>query len=441
MHKSIETASLMHKSIEITSLTHPLNRDFILNTRTAMKNICWRPSNLTLQFVLHLTLQCTLQPILRLTFFCLLLTSCSKGKNPVSISVDTEAIHNTTLAQNIEINKVIHLSDSISIGKINKILLSGGNFIVWDKSDDKIICFNEEGKINYVVASKGRGPHEYTGISNIFLSNEGRCFNIISLDKKRLRYSIASGTLQEISQIDQPTMMINDATLLPDSSLAISILGPHHNLVICSREESRYMIPFNTIRDFAFMEKAFCHNGTDMLFIHGMDNNIYKIDSDTATVKYEVNFKGREIANSEYENKSQQQLDAIFKSRRVATKMDNLYACPNYISFSYWLMEPGGDIKTCYALHNIKGGKTYNIAPQSNYLTAEEITEGTTEGTAQGTADLTDLFPIRESINGCFVSAVPADGAIIAHHTKKAGVTFESNPALVIWTFASVNSR
>ncbi len=419
MHKSIETASLMHKSIEITSLTHPLNRDFILNTRTAMKNICWRPSNLTLQFVLHLTLQCTLQPILRLTFFCLLLTSCSKGKNPVSISVDTEAIHNTTLAQNIEINKVIHLSDSISIGKINKILLSGGNFIVWDKSDDKIICFNEEGKINYVVASKGRGPHEYTGISNIFLSNEEKCFNIVSLDKKRLRYSIASGTLQEISQIDQPTMMINDATLLPDSSLAISILGPHHNLVICSPGESRYMIPFNTIRDFAFMEKAFCHNGTDMLFIHGMDNNIYKIDSDTATVKYEVNFKGREIANSEYENKSQQQLDAIFKSRRVATKMDNLYACPNYISFSYWLMEPGGDIKTCYALHNIKEGKTYNIAPQSNYLTAEEITEGTTEGTAQGTADLTDLFPIRESINGCFVSAVPADGAIIAHHTKK----------------------
>jgi len=170
-----------------------------------------------------------------------------------------------------------------------------------------------------------------------------------------------------------------------------------------------------------------------MLFIHGMDNNIYKIDSDTATVKYEVNFKGREIANSEYENKSQQQLDAIFKSRRVATKMDNLYACPNYISFSYWLMEPDGDIKTCYTLHNIKEGKTYNIAPQSNYLTAEEITEETT--------DLTDLFPIRESINGCFVSAVPADAAIIAHHTKKAGVTFESNPALVFWTFASANFR
>lgn len=380
-----------------------------------------------------------------LTFFSLLLTSCSGEKNQSIISVDTEVTHNGILAQNIEIKEVINLSDSISVGKINKILLSGSNFIVWDKSDDKIICFNDEGKINYVVASKGRGPHEYTGISNIFLSNEEKCFNIISLDKKRLTYSIASGTLQEISQIDQPTMMINDATLLPDSSIAISILGPHHNIAICSRGESRHMIPFNTIRDFAFMEKAFCHNGTDMLFVHGMDNNIYKIDSDTATVKYEVNFKGREIANSEYENKSQKELDAIFKSRRVATKMDNLYADPNYISFSYWLMEPDGDIKTCYALHNIKEGKTYNIAQQSNYLSAEEITEGTTdvttEGTAQGTADLTDLFPIRESINGNFVSAVPADAAIIAHHTKKAGITFESNPALVIWTFASANFR
>ncbi|MBR7157696.1 MAG: 6-bladed beta-propeller [Bacteroidales bacterium] len=341
------------------------------------------------------------------------LTSCSKEQHPISISVDTEAIDNTLLEQKAEIKRVILLSDSISVGKINKILLAGGNFIVWDKSDDKIICYNGEGKINYVVAAKGRGPEEYTGISNIFLSNENNSFNIISLDKKRLRYSIATGSLQEISQIDEPTMMISDASLLPDSSLAISILGPHHNLAICKPGKSKHMIPFNTIRDFAFMEKAFCYDGTDMLFIHGMDNNIYRIDSDTATVKYEVNFNGREIANYEYDTKNQQQLDAIFKSRKVATKMDNLYADQNHISFSYWLMEPDGIICTRYALHKIKEGITYNI-----------------------TQDSAELFPIRENLDGAFVSAVAADAAIIARHTdKKAGVTFESNPAIVIWTF------
>ena len=161
------------------------------------------------------------------------------------------------------------------------------------------------------------------------------------------------------------------------------------------------------------MEKAFCYDGTDMLFIHGMDNNIYRIDSDTATVKYEVNFNGREIANYEYETKNQQQLDAIFKSRKVATKMDNLYADQNHISFSYWLMEPDGNICTRYALHKIKEDITYNI-----------------------TQDSAELFPIRENLDGAFVSAVPADAEIIARHTdKKAGVTFESNPAIVIWTF------
>lgn len=334
--------------------------------------------------------------VLAITAAAFLAAGCTATKQGTQyISVNTTQECPTSFEQRVKIRKTIHLSDSVLLGNISKVLYRNGNFYVWDKSAQSILCYNDKGALLFRICTVGRGPGEYTGISNFWIGGRKNTLTIIAPEKKLLEYSATTGELLSSHPITAQTIMFTDGAELADGSAALGIVGPHHNLAVCSPDTTIYHIPFNMGRDFAFMEKAFAQDGEEMLFVHGMSNHIYSVAPDTTSVKYVVDFKGLELPDSEYLQRTPQEIQKIHASRTVATRIDNITASKSHITFSYWLMHPGKELETRYALYNKKTGETVNINGNK-------------------------LFPVKDASGNMFVSLLDKEED-------------ESNPDIVMW--------
>ena len=131
-----------------------------------------------------------------------------------TISVDTSADGWETVAKSARIKKTIHLSDSLLLGNISKLLCYNGNIYLLDKSSKSILCYNGKGELQFRICTVGRGPGEYTGISNFYLSGRKNRLYIIAPEKKLLEYSASTGELLSSRPIDAKTIMFTDANLI-----------------------------------------------------------------------------------------------------------------------------------------------------------------------------------------------------------------------------------
>ena len=337
--------------------------------------------------------------VLAITAAALLAAGCTATKQGTQyISVDTTQECTAAFEQRVKIKKTIHLTDSVLLGNISKVLYRNGNLYVWDKSAQSILCYNDEGALLFRICTVGRGPGEYSGISNFWLGGRKNTLTIIAPEKKLLEYSATTGKLLSSRPITAQTIMFTDGAELADGSAALGIVGPHHNLAVSSPDTTIYHIPFNMGRDFAFMEKAFAQDGEEMLFVHGMSNNIYSVSPDTTTVKYIADFKGLELPDSEYLQRTPQEIQKIHDTRTVATRIDNLTASTNHITFSYWLMHPNKELETRYVLYTKKTGEIISINGNG-------------------------LFPVRDAIGDTFISILDKNDG-------------ECNPDIVMWELA-----
>ncbi len=341
---------------------------------------------------------------------------------PVNISVDTQADASLEICKGAKIYNIFSLSDSLLVGEVSKAQHHNGKLCVWDKSSKGILCYDLEGNLLFNINSVGRGPEEYSGISNFYLSGRKNSVNIIAPEKKLLEYCAKSGELLSVSQIGAQTIMFTDGAEHPLGSNVLGIVGPKHNLALCGTDSITYHIPFNMARDFCFMEKAFANDGEQLLFVHGMDNNIYAVGADSVVVKYIVDFGGLEISNTDYETLTPQKIQEIYSAREVATRVDNLVSTPYCLAFSYWKMYPNKEQQTQYALYNKKNGEVLGIK--------ENI-----------------LFPIKCAAGDHFISIIENPAEILnlppnktlcipqklREYLTDGKFTQESNPVVVVW--------
>lgn len=327
--------------------------------------------------------------------------SCtSKIEEVQNISVDTSENFGNAIDGNVKIKAVVQLHDSLLVGDVSKVLYSGGKIYIWDKSAASILCCTTDGDLQFRISAKGRGPGEYTGISNFYLSGSGNTVNVIAQEKKLLEFSAVSGELVSESGIDVKSIMCTDGIELQDGKTVLGIIGPEHNVAVDGADTLKYHIPFNMTRDFAFMERAFSQDGPKALFVHGMDNCIYSVAYDTSTVRYIVDFKGMEISNDDYQTKTPAEIQKIYDERSVATRIDNLVNSRNWLSFSYWMMNPDKTQQTNYVLYNKRNGKAMNILGSP-------------------------LFPIKDANDNLLVS--------VADNSDSRYAPYNGNPVVVLW--------
>lgn len=350
---------------------------------------------------------------------CLILFSCqnSDHKELTTINVNVLKEDFNSIKNKIVIEKIIQLDDSIPIGKIRKAIVHKSNLYLHNKSKDEILCFNKKGELKYSIFSKGRGPEEYVSIQNFFIDFINNKLVILSSDNKILTYSCNSGSLLNVSKIENKAMIL-DGILLSKDVIAWYTMGPEYNLEISNNSSSRLFLPFIEARDVTFSEKAFSAREGYALFVHGTCDYIYKVDKDTVNRLYYIDFGIYKIPVELYKNPSQAM--AVYEKQDVATKLDFIAENEFYLSFSYMLFPKASfNVKSQYSIYSKNDKKCYNFHSD------------------------TYLFPVYDCTDESLISLVsPAKisslkesdiDSKIVEFIKHNNIREDANPMMVFW--------
>lgn len=95
---------------------------------------------------------------------------------------------------NAESVSFIFLDSTEFVGRIDKILHYPKGFLVVDKSQNKLFCYDLKGGLEYVVDNFGKGPGEYSDLNCVEVNLFNNTIEILDLEKRGLLiYSLDSG--------------------------------------------------------------------------------------------------------------------------------------------------------------------------------------------------------------------------------------------------------
>jgi hypothetical protein len=77
----------------------------------------------------------------------------------------------STLAQGVTYIP-LETSDTVLIGKIEKLLIWDSNFYIWDRMTESIFCFDSLGNYQFKINKFGQGPEDYPAINDFFLDTK-----------------------------------------------------------------------------------------------------------------------------------------------------------------------------------------------------------------------------------------------------------------------------
>ncbi len=356
-----------------------------------------------------------------------LMISCTGAKQDanvlVPIPVNVEDNQTEEILKNVQIKRITALDNSHSIGTIPKAEIYENKIYIFNKSADELICLDNNGKLNFTINAKGRGPKEYITIQNFYIDEISKQVNIVSPDNRILKYNYSNGELQDVTPLNCSTMMVLDAMRTNSGDLAVYTMGMQYNLEIfkTGADTSFKYIPFIESRDMGFSSRAFSNIDNNPVFAHGTSDYIYNILDDGVMPKYFIDFGSYGITLELYTS-NPAAVQGVYEAQKVATKLDDLIETEDYLAFSYLVFPPKSfNVKKQYVLYNKDCRSVFNLP-----------------------AD-TPLFPIADCNNGLFASIVNI--AAIENSTDNSqaitqlkefiqqnNLSVECNPLLVWWT-------
>lgn len=141
-----------------------------------------------------------------ITFFAILIfVSCinerdyhSYNSEFIEINLDELPVIDTLSLSKIFDNATfIALSDSILIGKINKIEVYNNNFFVLDGVSSSVVVFDEKGNYLKKIGSKGMGPGEMISAFDMTIDRDNNYIYISDIHTRKInKYNIEDGKFQ-----------------------------------------------------------------------------------------------------------------------------------------------------------------------------------------------------------------------------------------------------
>lgn len=104
--------------------------------------------------------------------FVMLLASCQQKQQEASMVIDIGSPQKVALSKVIDSFDYILLEDKEFIRKIFKIKIGDSGFYVHDDVTEQLFKFNHQGKFQFHIDRKGKGPGEYVQIYDFFLHPE-----------------------------------------------------------------------------------------------------------------------------------------------------------------------------------------------------------------------------------------------------------------------------
>ncbi len=92
-------------------------------------------------------------------------------------------------------------SEEHFLGSVTKLCVQDNLYVLGNKGQDKIVCYNNKGEFLYEIDAKGAGPEEYLEIAN-FATTPTSIYAIDNFSHKISQYSIADGKFMSKKDIN-----------------------------------------------------------------------------------------------------------------------------------------------------------------------------------------------------------------------------------------------
>lgn len=239
--------------------------------------------------------------------------------------------------------QILTLDDSIEkIGKVDDLIVSGD--ILFILSNNSIYKFSDKGFFISKLSAIGKGPGEYSGISNLkYDSNKRQIIVFDDLSDKLLYYDFnlkhvktISHSLTDESFIDGKYLFcfFNNTTGLFNNADKYYNVGIY--LLNGKIEKTIFEIPKSDLW-FTYSTKHCFYSGfQENYFIHPLDNHIYSIHANEVLIRYFVDFGKFNLPNTYLDGiaDAQQKISKLAQSR-FAYSIDNFVDLKDFVYLTY----------------------------------------------------------------------------------------------------------
>jgi hypothetical protein len=187
------------------------------------------------------------------------------------------------------------------ITQIDKIFLTNNEIIVTDLGHS-IFVFDRKGNCKYKVQAKGKGPGEYSGMSDALFDEKKKQLEVLdNSDKKILYYSLTGEFLYEKQIPDYYKLAGNRFYKNKGIYYFDRVQGKREDgMRIASYDEKRmnFILSFLPIPKQMVNFRYVYHHAIDtykntVYYLPDMDDKIYKFSSDSITPVYELDYPGK----------------------------------------------------------------------------------------------------------------------------------------------------
>lgn len=289
-----------------------------------------------------------------LIIMTILCTSCSDSDTVVDYGVPVNTINyqfEKDLAENedyydlIDSIEILSLesSEDFLIGNISGIQFNSKELFILDKKLNVLFKFSREGKGLMKIDSKGRGPGEYSKISDFAIYDN----HIALLDGgtgKLLLYSLDGDFIDEFKIKTGAKFIGNvDDELLAAINANVTSMWSDKNVSIFDKKGDKlqsYMnVPTYVENKNLSLSKPVDYFKKELLYTNPFLNKVFRITKDSLIVKYAFNF-GEYNLNQKFliQNKKLGAGDLFMKLNKeedMVNVMDFFNETPKYISFRF----------------------------------------------------------------------------------------------------------
>lgn len=236
-----------------------------------------------------------------LIFSCVMFSACSLStiSEETSLTIDSTIEEELFLSKIYEDIKYMSLDREEVVGEISKLIITSNNIFVLDREiEQKVYCYDREGKLIMSIDEQGRGPGEYTEAEDLAIDSVNQEIIILSTGmKKCLVYDFEGKHLRDIPFNYWATRV---EIIAPGQYLLYSgnIYNPeisNHNLSVVNRsgEILKSFLPITKGEEKIAHEYPvhFIPYGQGFLFFPSFLNKVYFVSSEGISLWMEIGFK------------------------------------------------------------------------------------------------------------------------------------------------------
>ena len=276
--------------------------------------------------------------------FVLGLFSCNTKENihsPLySFNINPSEAKNTKFSDLFEGFEEIVIPTTVSIGRINKVILQNDTIIIFDGLAQQIVILNDHGDVLSKIKKQGKGPGEYTRLADIcYVSNKNLIFALDFNAHKILVYNIDGTFVKDIklnvtaSSIESNAngelfLYTSGSTHLIDNKIKYNVVKINDvgNII-------DLLIPYVEPLDNMLTRNPFTKFGDEVFIHYGVHDTIFNISKNMVVPCYAKDVKGALPFSKLFENPNVE-----IESQQSVSKhgfMQSVLIGDNIVNFNY----------------------------------------------------------------------------------------------------------